>query len=440
MTCLSVISTSSELGTLGSSPVLTSPPVCSNKSKYDEEMPRDLSQGSIVQRLTLNLLNTYKEINRKYYEEKRRSTRKVFFQNYKRIFSKYKILSKLGEGATGVVFKAINIFTQESVAIKVNKEVADKDVNNRLREVIETEGCYLKNFLFDVPHAVKLLDKGEIDDQYYALVFEHLGEHNLFEKYLKVPRPFIMSFTMSLEKINIVAKQILEFLSVLKKKELIYGDLKPENMFFDSKEVTVIDFGLVLSEKQPDKPLLYQSLWYRAPEVIIGSDYDCAVDMWSLGTTLYEMYMGVSCFYVGKDTKESQNELLCQMAYRIGVFSKDFLAKGKNTTAFFNYENSAYSFKKWADDDELLQRLQSVEENNFLENTLLTVAKYKQDDFPKIKKLANLIKRMLVYENRITPEEALNHPFFKEESEMSHVISKRKINKKRRFGFRVQRC
>ena len=91
----------------------------------------------------------------------------------------------------------------------------------------------------------------------------------------------------------------------MKRLGIIHCDLKPENILLKNhakSAIKVIDFGTGCFENKTFYTYI-QSRYYRAPEIILGIPYTCAIDMWSLGCILVELYCGYPIF-AGEDEAE----------------------------------------------------------------------------------------------------------------------------------------
>ena len=126
-----------------------------------------------------------------------------------------------------------------------------------------------------------------------CLVFELL-EQNLYE-FLKSNnfRP------LELREIRPIAQQVLTALSKLKNLGLIHADLKPENIMLVCPtdgimryRVKVIDFGSACHSSKAIQNTYLQSRYYRAPEILLGLPFNEAIDMWSLGCVIAELFLG----------------------------------------------------------------------------------------------------------------------------------------------------
>ena len=103
---------------------------------------------------------------------------------------------------------------------------------------------------------------------------------------------------LSLSLIRRFAAQLLQSLKFLRSQRVIHCDLKPENILLrqpNKSAIKVIDFGSSCFEDERAYTYI-QSRFYRSPEVILGTPYDEAIDMWSLGCILAELYTGYPLF------------------------------------------------------------------------------------------------------------------------------------------------
>jgi dual specificity tyrosine-phosphorylation-regulated kinase 2/3/4 len=87
-------------------------------------------------------------------------------------------------------------------------------------------------------------------------------------------------------------------LKYLKEFSIIHCDLKPENILLkepNKSGIKIIDFGS--STFISERVYTYiQSRFYRAPEIMLGIPYTCAIDMWSFGCIMAELYVGYPIF------------------------------------------------------------------------------------------------------------------------------------------------
>jgi dual specificity tyrosine-phosphorylation-regulated kinase 2/3/4 len=141
---------------------------------------------------------------------------------------------------------------------------------------------------------------------------------------------------LSLNLIRRFAIQILQTLVLLQETKIIHCDLKPENILLrqpNRSAIKVIDFG---SSCFSDKRIYtyIQSRFYRAPEIILGIPYTHAIDMWSFGCILVELFTGFPVF-PGESELE---QLLCIMEY-LGTPSVELLQRSTRKKLFFDSDN-----------------------------------------------------------------------------------------------------
>uniref|UniRef100_A0A1B6LED4 Protein kinase domain-containing protein n=2 Tax=Graphocephala atropunctata TaxID=36148 RepID=A0A1B6LED4_9HEMI len=194
----------------------------------------------------------------------------------------YTRIEKIGEGTYGVVFKGKNKKTGELVAIKkIRMESEDEGIpSTAIREV-----SLLKELVH--PNIVHLQET-LMDETRLYLIFEFLPMD--LKKYLD---SFESGKYMEPSEVKSYLYQLLQALLYCHTRRILHRDLKPQNLLIDNKGlIKVADFGLGRAFGVPVRVFTHEvvTLWYRAPEVLLGSTrYSCPVDVWSIGCIFSEM-------------------------------------------------------------------------------------------------------------------------------------------------------
>ena len=196
----------------------------------------------------------------------------------------YRKIEKIGEGAYGTVYKAVNRDTDEVVALKKVK-ISEEDEGipaTTIREII-----LLKNLKhLQIIELIEIIHK---NDKIY-LVFEYLKSD--LKKVMNENIAKGIKFTY--KQILKISKQLLQAIFYCHSKNIFHRDIKPQNILVnDDFEIKLADFGLARGAAVPLRVYTQEiiTLWYRPPELLLGKTYyDSSVDIWSIACIMYEMY------------------------------------------------------------------------------------------------------------------------------------------------------
>lgn len=257
--------------------------------------------------------------------------------------NRYLILDVLGQGTFGQVVKCQNTKSQEVVAVKVVKN-RTAYFNQSMMEVSVLDLLNGKLDKNDDHHLLRLKDTF-IHRQHLCLVFELLSV-NLYEL-IKQNQFRGLSTTL----VRVFAQQLLNGLSLLNKARLIHCDLKPENILLKNLEspiIKIIDFGSACDERQTVYTYI-QSRFYRSPEVLLGLPYSSAIDMWSLGCIVVELFLGLPLF-----PGSSEYNQVSRITEMLGLPPTWMLEMGKQSGEFFEKTHDEFNRRTY--------RLKSMEQ------------------------------------------------------------------------------
>lgn len=249
--------------------------------------------------------------------------------NYKVVISdhlayRYEILTILGKGSFGIVCKCLDHKRSETVAIKIlkNKDKFHKQGN------VEIQLLKAVNSSEQQGSSPVIEIYGSFVFRYHTCIVFPLLHISLFD-FMK--RNNFRPFTVPV--IKKLAVQLLTGLKIMQKSRIIHCDLKPENILFVSSksiQVKIIDLGSGCYESQQIYTYI-QSRFYRSPEVMLGHKYSPAIDIWSLGCILVELYTGYPLF-PGKN----EDDLMSRIVEVLGIPPKDLIDQAPRKLKFFD--------------------------------------------------------------------------------------------------------
>jgi serine/threonine protein kinase len=210
----------------------------------------------------------------------------------------YEIISSIGAGGMGEVYRARDTRLNRIVAVKVLPEHLS---NPQLRERFEREARAISSLSH--PHICALYDVGQQNGIEY-LVMEHLEGETLAGRLKKGPLPT--------DQVLQYAIQITDALDTAHKHAVIHRDLKPGNIMLTKTGAKLLDFGLakvraaeavagMTAAPTQTTPLtgegtILGTLQYMAPEQLEGKEADARTDIFALGAVIYEMATGRKAF------------------------------------------------------------------------------------------------------------------------------------------------
>ena len=201
--------------------------------------------------------------------------------------SHYKILSKLGEGGMGVVYKAEDLKLNRFVALKfLPPHVSDDDATQRF---------------VNEAHAVSALDHPNI------CAIHEIDQTPEGQMFIAMPcyegaslQAIVKEGPLDLGQAVDIASQVTKGLAKAHEKGIIHRDIKPGNILVTSDGLAkIVDFGLAKLATQTRLTragTTVGTVMYMSPEQAKGEETDQRSDIWSLGVVLYEMVTGRAPF------------------------------------------------------------------------------------------------------------------------------------------------
>ena len=327
----------------------------------DESFKEKIRSDSGIKKIVINMVKTYKEINSNYNYQEIKSVKKSLTYPDKGvrnnnldneeynlivhvddIINNYHIVDLLGQGISGRVYEVYkNNDTKNRYALKIikNKKVYRNQSLIELKIVTTLNKNFPLNNHND-SHIISVYDYF-FYQEHLCIIFELLNE-NLYQL---LQHNHLQG--ISLNSINFIIKQILEAIEQVHRIGIIHCDIKPENILLKINieknksdiSVKLTDFGSACIKNNPIFSIV-QSLFYRAPEVILGIPYTQAIDIWSIGLVAIELFLGGPLL-----PGYSEYDQLLKIITIVGKIPDLMLMRnGKRVSNFFNYDKDKNSF------------------------------------------------------------------------------------------------
>lgn len=331
--------------------------------------------------------------------------------------SRYRILSKMGEGTFGQVLECLDNEKKEIVAVKIVRSIhkyreaamIEIDVLQKLarHDVAGTRCVQIRNW-FDYRNHI-------------CIVFERLGPslYDFLRKnsYRSFPIDLVREF----------GRQLLESVAFMHDLRLIHTDLKPENILLVSSEyikvpdykflsqstkegsyfknlpktsaIKLIDFGSTTFEHK-DHSYVVSTRHYRAPEVILGLGWNYPCDMWSIGCILVELCSGEALFQTHENL-----EHLAMMERVLGPLPQHMIIRADHRADKYFRRGIRLDWPEGATSRESMRAVWKLPR---LQNLVMQHVDHSAGD------LIDLLQGLLRYDpvDRLKAREALRHPFF----------------------------
>ncbi len=211
---------------------------------------------------------------------------------------RYRIVSRVGGGGMGEVYRADDLKLGQTVALKFLLRRGSADAERRLMDEVRL-GRQVSH-----PNVCRLYDISDVDGQLF-ITMEFIDGEDLASLLRRIGQ-------LPTAKANAVAREICAGLAAAHASGVIHRDLKPANVMLDGRgRARITDFGVAVAEESAGESIAAGTTAYMAPEQLAGSAATQKSDIYALGLVLYEIFTGRRAFLTNTiaDLIRQQNTL-----------------------------------------------------------------------------------------------------------------------------------
>ncbi len=213
--------------------------------------------------------------------------RKMSMMQSCRDVDRYEKLNRISEGTYGVVYRGRDLETSTVCALKRLKLENEKSgfPLTSVREINVLLALEHPNIVNVSEVVMGRRHAGDPRDDQIFMVMEY-ADHDLGS----------LNYRFSGAEVKCLMKQLLSGVAYLHDNYVMHRDLKPANILYNNKgQLKICDFGLArqFSSFPRDYTQMVVTLWYRAPELLLGTRrYSSAIDVWSVGCIMAQLMTG----------------------------------------------------------------------------------------------------------------------------------------------------
>ncbi|XP_057328015.1 serine/threonine-protein kinase PRP4 homolog isoform X2 [Microplitis mediator] len=320
--------------------------------------------------------------------------------------SRYTVYGYTGQGVFSNVVRARD-------TTRGGMDVAVKIIRNN--EIMHRTG--LKEL-----EILRKLNDEDPEDRFHCLrLFRHFFHKNhlcmVFEplsmNLREVLKKYGKDVGLHVKAVRSYSRQLFLALKLLGKSHILHGDIKPDNILVNENKIVLklCDFGSACYTHENENTPYLVSRFYRAPEIILGIKYDCAIDMWSVGCTIYELYTGKIMF-----SGKTNNQMLKFFMDLKGKMPNKLIRKGAFKDQHFDINcNFLYHEVDRVTEREKIVVMSTIPPTRDLGSELggTSLPAEQSRRVSPVSQLKDLLERiiMLDHTKRIKVKEALLHPF-----------------------------